>query len=55
MSIVNYKLPRCECGVEMSILHLDFRDDNKHLEVGLKCQNCGSLKSVDYKQESDDE
>lgn len=45
----NYKPPYCKCGVQFSILYFDFKDE--YLEIGCRCQNCGSLYSEDWRKD----
>lgn len=50
MSFVsNFKNEVCECGVMLDVLDIDFRNDNKDIEIIIKCQNCGHLEARDYK------
>lgn len=48
MNLDNYKNVVCPCDVTMSIEYMDFRDNNKSLELALKCQNCGMSEVHDY-------
>lgn len=48
MKLDNYENVMCPCGVQMSIEYMDFRKENKHLEIALKCQNCGITEVHDY-------